>query len=70
MKIEQGSRRVFVITEGLVTLVIISVIGLFVPPHAVGILTVTGGAVGVLLSFYFHADGKAKTAQASGVSVP
>jgi Tfp pilus assembly protein FimT len=61
--IEKGQRRIFVITEGLTTLIIISILALFASPHAVGVLTVTGGAVGALLSLYFYADGKIKISQ-------
>ena len=65
MKIETGNRRIFVITEGLVALLAISAMGIIAPAHAVGVLTVTGGAVGILLSFYFRADGLSKVARAS-----
>jgi hypothetical protein len=65
MKIETGNRRIFVISEGLVTLLLISLLALFVPVHGVTVLTITGGAVGVLLSFYFNSDGKVKTARAA-----
>ena len=64
--IAKGNRRIFVISEGLVALLLISALALFVPAHGVGVLTVTGGAVGVLLSFYFNSDGKVKAARANG----
>lgn len=64
MLIEKGNRRLAVVAAGLLTLIIISIIAVFIKAHSVGVLTVTGGAVGICLSFYFHNDGKVKKAQA------
>lgn len=70
MEIKVGNRRVIVIAMGLSTLLLISFMALFCPARAVGILTITGGAVGILLSLYFGADGYIKGKQGeSGVKV-
>jgi hypothetical protein len=60
MFIERGNRRISVIGMGLTTLVIISALAIMGPVHAMGVLTITGGAVGVILSMYFGADGFVK----------
>lgn len=67
MLIERGDRRVAVIGMGLLTLIIISLFALFSPAHSVGILTVTGGAVGIVLSFYFGADATIKKSNTDNI---
>lgn len=60
MAIKTGNRRLVALTEGLVTLIAISALAVVAPPHGVAVLTVTGGAVGIALSFYYGNDGKIK----------